>query len=490
MLFLLDTQKNYYKRTENVTILTPLGGVYVMYAEITDLSKLYFDVVGAVPSGTDLGLFEQYKKITDNTKVIPILIISGCSINANLLSSQSRYNLDVTDTLLPFKEDYQFRKNANAWIKFQNGVRSNIEITGDYKKGDTVTIAIRNVLVTGGTVEIPFVAVAMSPGGVNAPILIQQNPVQTDKEYQLKYTFVNDYKTVRIYIGTSSASSSAYELEVMLDSMGLLEIKDNDKTVNSALSTLSSIQGDSSIMYYLDGNIFNRFSNYSTVKFSIMPDDKTMLISKNYLKLEKTSSSGSFDFRYVVPSSLVYKLRGKKVYVAFEAVCNSTASSLGIWRNTTYIGRVYAELGYSFNFVQLTIPTDFVESDALVLLVASACNVGCIYFGDKHPNFALSNIIGENLLSNYKNNNVKGGMFTIPDFNIQSVNEPSNAASNTGTRIGYRKPIDSERNLKLCNVLIGLVNPTIGQKVTAYVGTIDQREWLIVRKTYVGGNNR
>lgn len=102
VFFPFDTLTNHFKRTENITINLPRY-YCVVYCEINDLGKLYFDVLNS-DGEPDVDGYEDYKHITDVMNVVPICVIDADGIK-DLILAQSNYRKDVVDNLIPSVND-------------------------------------------------------------------------------------------------------------------------------------------------------------------------------------------------------------------------------------------------------------------------------------------------------------------------------------------------------------------------------------------------
>ena len=483
VFFPFDTLTNHFKRTENITINLPRY-YCVVYCEINDLGKLYFDVLNS-EGEPDVDGYEDYKHITDVTNVVPVCVIDADGIK-DLILAQSNYRKDVVDTLIPAVNDLEQKSNIRTWHRLGVGTyisENTREIIGtNFKSGEVLFVQLKNIVIDpiNNPTETPYFYFALF--NASDKKIITQYLISSSEEQALRFTLDKDYSSVYFIIsatteiGELNGAKCDYYVDLIdipkLDNINVLEISDyvNDSIISDTEGT-----------YVWIGN--------SAGYFEIKENDGSLPLSKNYLQTsysQGNNNKDAIDFRIYLDEDFVDKVvPGQILYWSIEA-----QSLDGTQNATLTFGTTQSNIGftnsYSNNKSNFAVPYTWNKETRPFIHIVKPAKIGRIYIG----NIDLGNVKIQSPTNDISKFIDKGFVSTSLLHSIKTVRYSTFSNGDSPTNIvGYRTPISNTVDYGIDSMIISLINGApnpIGTKVTIYVGKVDQRGWLLGWRTYEG----
>ena len=483
VLFLFDTLKNHFKRTEDVTINLP-NYYCIIYCENDNLGKLYFDVLNS-DGEPDVEGYEDYKHITDVTNVVPICVVDSIGIY-DLILPQSNYRKEVVDYLIPTVNDLEQKSNIRTWHRLGVGTYNSENtreiIRTEFKSGEVLFVRLKNIVIDpiSNPTGTPYFYFALYNADTNE--FITQYLISSSAEQTLRFTLDKNYNAVYFIIsatteiGELNGAKCDYYVDLIdtpkLSDINVLEISDyvNDSIINESEGT-----------YAMVGN--------SAGYFEIKENDGSLPLSKNYLQTSYSQGNDNkalIDFRIYLDENFVDKVvPGQILYWSIEA-----QSLDGTQNATLTFGTGQSNIGFTNDYsnfsTRMIVPYTWTKEKRPFIHITKPVKIGRIYIG----NIDLGNVKIQNPTNDLGKFMEKGFVSTSPFKSIKSVRYStfSNGDSPT-TIVGYRTPISNTVDYGIDSMIISLINGApnpIGTKVTIYVGKVDQRGWLLGWRTYEG----
>lgn len=483
VLFLFDTLKNHFKRTEDVTINLP-NYYCVIYCENDNLGKLYFDVLNS-DGEPDVEGYEDYKHITDVTNVVPICVVDATGIY-DLILPQSNYRKEVMDYLIPTVNDLEQKSNIRTWHRLGVGTYNSENtkniIGTDFKLGEVLFVKLKNIVIDPiiNPTGTPYFYFALY--NADTEEFITQYLISSSAEQTLRFTLDKNYNAVYFIIsatteiGELNGAKCDYYVDLIdtpkLSDINVLEISDyvNDSIINESEGT-----------YAMVGN--------SAGYFEIKENDGLLPLSKNYLQTSYSQGNDNkalIDFRIYLDENFVDKVvPGQILYWSIEA-----QSLDGTQNATLTFGTGQSNISFTNDYsnfsTRMIVPYTWTKEKRPFIHITKPVKIGRIYIG----NIDLGNVKIQSPTNDLGKFMEKGFVSTSPFKSIKSVRYStfSNGDSPT-TIVGYRTPISNTVDYGIDSMIISLINGApnpIGTKVTIYVGKVDQRGWLLGWRTYEG----
>lgn len=472
VLFLVDSYYVHYNRRTDVNLTVPNSKVLV-YSEMTDLNTLYFTSYIGVEADNDANYssYRSYKKITNPSNVIPICVISNKEVKRNFIDIND-YKREVKDTLMPF---YNLNKwHLGSWYSLGKGKDSSCEYYNKFKKGDTIFVNIKNVIIDGTpVVDKMFSIVVYGIVDGKSSLLTQIfYGASTEKDY-IEYTFNQDVDGIRVDSGgNASVTFTDYGADVMV-ARNIDEISADIDEISADID-FRSITNYLSFPanYSLGDNIIPRF---------ISKSESNVKIANGAIKINNVDGGGSLDFRISIEEN-IENYSNKRVWFSIESY-STQERNYTLYKNSSLIANFKSPAGYDFTPHKVKLPS-FSEGDYIYISVSNTfedAEIGCIYLSDKHPNFEIPRLQSLDYYDDKYKGIAQNGIYS--GVNIYA-NSGDKAVSSSPSIIGYRTPLSQDKNVIIDSIVLYQNSFNQGQEFDIYVGIEDQRGWFIERTRY------
>lgn len=271
---------------------------------------------------------------------------------------------------------------------------------------------------------------------------------------------------------------------IALIEKGVLKVEYLEKVISDIDNYNLNYTYDNSCYFVVGGskNCLTKALFYNTSNISFKEDNN--FINNVCLNIEDLNNRKSeFDARLEIPNEFINSNAGKKLFFFCEGFSNNI-TTVYFYINTTKITSVTFTNEYDTKIVYFEIPNTYKEGNySSCILFSSPCKIGIVYIGTTYPNYIIPYLLNNNIICNKSVEDINNVLYT--PLNIQEVN--GDKALDNNKIIGRRRPVDLNNDLKLEYITIALADiANIGDKITIFVGVIDQRQWLITRSKYVG----
>lgn len=473
VLFLVDSYYVHYNRRTDVNLTVPNSKVLV-YSEMTNLNTLYFTsyIGDEADNDANYSSYGSYKKITNPSNVIPICVISNKEVERNFIDIND-YKREVKDTLMPF---YNLNKwQLGSWYSLGKGKDSSCEYYNKFKKGDTISINIKNVIIDGTPVVDRMLAIAVYGIVDGKSNLLTEIffGASTEKDYT-EYTFNQDVDGIRVELGVnSSVTFTDYGADVMV-ARNIDEISADIDEISADID-FRSITNYLSFPanYSLGDNVIPRF---------ISKSESNVKIANGAIKINNVDGGGSIlDFRISIEEN-IENYSNKRVWFSIESY-STQERNYTLYKNSSLIANFKSPAGYDFTPHKVKLPS-FSEGDYIYISVSNTfedAEIGCIYLSDKHPNFEIPRLQSLDYYDDKYKGIAQNGIYS--GVNIYA-NSGDTAVSASPSIIGYRTPLSQDKNVIIDSIVLYQNSFNQGQEFDIYVGIEDQRGWFIERTRY------
>lgn len=383
------------------------------------------------------------------------------------------YKREVKDTLMPF---YNLNKwQLGSWYSLGKGKDSSCEYYNKFKKGDTIFINIKNVIIDGTPVVDRMLAIAVYGIVDGKSNLLTEIffGASTEKDYT-EYTFNQDVDGIRVHLGVnSSVTFTDYGADVMV-ARNIDEISADIDEISADID-FRSITNYLSFPanYSLGDNVIPRF---------ISKSESNVKIANGAIKINNVDGGGSIlDFRISIEEN-IENYSNKRVWFSIESY-STQERNYTLYKNSSLIANFKSPAGYDFTPHKVKLPS-FSEGDYIYISVSNTfedAEIGCIYLSDKHPNFEIPRLQSLDYYDDKYKGIAQNGIYS--GVNIYA-NSGDTAVSASPSIIGYRTPLSQDKNVIIDSIVLYQNSFNQGQEFDIYVGIEDQRGWFIERTRY------